>query len=99
MRISEQMFNYIQRLQAQADSSFERYPEYQTILPNDSISITRESNLRQFCEFVESLAEKSGKPCSCVLGEIKKFADDMKAQYRYIGEAIDVLIRDRANFD
>ena len=99
MRTSEQMFNYIQRLQDQADSSFELYPEYQAILPNDAIAIAREANLRQFCEFVESLAEKSGHPCSRVLKAFEEIADNVKARYLYIGEAIDVLIRDRAKFD
>ena len=96
MTIANKIVNHIESLQRCANSSYELYPSHQCILPNDAIAPLRYSQLNDFAKLVESLASQSKKTLSEVVEVLKVHSDDLKKQFPYIGEAIDVIIKDFA---
>jgi hypothetical protein len=95
VKISEMLMQHVEKLQAKSDSSFERYPTDDCVLPNDAIAPMRSLNFSQVCELIETLVEQSGKPLSVVMEKsIKPNASEIAERFPYTSNALNAIIRD-----
>ena len=94
LSIADSLFKYVEGLQAKADSSYEQYPEHQTILPNDAIYLARVMNLKALLGVIEYLVEKSGKSLVDVLTlSIVPNREALLNQYKFTEQALDAIIK------
>lgn len=93
MSISKQLITYVESLQEQADRSYQQYPKYQTILPNDAIYLVRLANLKAVCDIIEKGCTEYNKS----IAEVLKLAiipalPEINKAYPYVSEALNAII-------
>lgn len=68
---------------------------YECVLPNDALYLTRLQSLNEVAILIESVVNKSKLPLDRVIRDsILPNVHIIKANYPFIHEAIDVIIRD-----
>jgi hypothetical protein len=93
MATAEMFIDYLGKLQAEADNSFSQYKENDCAFPNDALYMVRYSSVTQFAEFVDQMAEKSGKSIGQVLAAIDANFGAVADQFPHASGQIKLLIK------